>query len=42
LAKNVEDSIVYRNEDDGDDENAVLESACAIISTNMENGETAS
>jgi len=42
LAKNVEDAIVYRNEDDGDDENAVLESACAIISTNMENGETAS
>jgi RAB protein geranylgeranyltransferase component A len=42
LAKKVEDAIVYRNEDDGDDENAVLESACTMISSTIDNGETAS
>jgi RAB protein geranylgeranyltransferase component A len=42
LAKKVEDAIVYRNEDDGDDENAVLESACTMISTTIDNIETAS
>jgi RAB protein geranylgeranyltransferase component A len=42
LAKKVEDAIVYRNEDDGDDENAVLESACTMISTTIDNGDTVS
>jgi RAB protein geranylgeranyltransferase component A len=42
LAKKVEDAIVYRNVDDGDDENAVLESACTMISTTIDNIETAS
>lgn len=42
LAKKVEDAMVYRNEVDGDDENAILESACTMIFTTINNGEPAS
>ena len=40
MAKKVEDEIVYRNEEDSDDERVVLDSAVTMIEAPLPTGKT--